>query len=133
MSYSSLGSRLRATPGNAALRSSALGAVLRGVALSSAMLASAFAVACSGEEGATPDECEDLPVYDIREADPNTGAVQATGIVANSPLSRDEQRRLQQLASQGCVTLPHQTFSLMGAPTQSATSPTRGELASPER
>jgi hypothetical protein len=128
MSYSSLGSRLRATPRNAAHRNTALGA-----ALSSAMLASAFAVACSGEEGATPDECGDLPVYDIREADPNTGAVQAIGTVRNSPLSVAEKRRLQQLASQGCVTLPHQTFSLMGAPTQSATSPTRGERASPER
>lgn len=70
--------------------------------------------ACS-DESFTPDECEDPPTYDIREASRGNGAVKEDGIIADSPLSAEEQRRLQKLADDGCITLPTEGYSLNGA------------------
>lgn len=67
---------------------------------------------CGGEGGVTPEDCPDVPEYDVRAADVREGAVMATGIVQDSPLSEKQQRYLQQLAAKGCITLPRQTFSL---------------------
>jgi hypothetical protein len=75
----------------------------------------AFAVAavlaCS-DETFTPDECKELPQYDIRQARRSGGAVQRSGTIGGSPLSAEAQRELQRLAAQGCVTLPSKEYSL---------------------
>jgi hypothetical protein len=76
-----------------------------------ALLCAVIAVGCGGET-ATPTECEDLPQYDIRNSSQEQGAVKDVGDVPNSPVPLAEQRRLQRLAGEGCVTLPHKSFSL---------------------
>ncbi len=77
-------------------------------ALASCLVAS---FGCS-DESFTPDECEDPPTYDIRKANRGTGAVKEEGIIADSPLTAEEQRRLQKLADDGCITLPTERYSL---------------------
>jgi hypothetical protein len=67
--------------------------------------------ACSGDPF-TPDQCTDPPAYDIRRAQPGAGAVQEEGIVESSPVSSEDQRQLQFLARDGCVTLPAKGYSL---------------------
>jgi hypothetical protein len=66
---------------------------------------------CGGDP-ATPDECADVPKYDLRNASKDQGAVQDVGTVENSPLTAEQQRQLQILAGKGCITLPHKAFSL---------------------
>ncbi len=77
------------------------------------------AVACGGDEGATPSECEDLPEYVIRNASRDEGAVKRVGTVSRGlnptddpPLTGVQQRELQLLAEKGCVTLPGSEVSL---------------------
>lgn len=93
----------------------------RTVALLAATLG-LWSVGCGGDDPSTPDECADYPQYDIRRASDESGAVQAEGIVPNSPLTPEEQRQLQQLAAKGCITLPGKAFSLKSAPTLGGTS-----------
>jgi hypothetical protein len=79
-----------------------------------ALLGGVVSTACA-DESFTPEECEDPPTYDIRKANEGTGAVSEDGIVQDSPLSAEEQRRLQQLADDGCITLPKKSYSLDSA------------------
>jgi len=67
--------------------------------------------ACS-DESFTPDECQELVQYEIRNAQRMGGAVQPSGIIGDSPLTPEEQRELQKLADKGCVTLPAKQYSL---------------------
>lgn len=94
-----------------------------------AALAATVCMACGGDETFTPDECEALPTYNIRNASLTRGAVAREGTVAVGrrrgdppPLSGVEQRQLQKLAQRGCVTLPGTGRSL----TESANSDERG-------
>ena len=57
-----------------------------------------------GEESFESELCKDLPQYSIRKAD--AGAVKEDGLVANSPLTAPQQRKLQELEAAGCITLP---------------------------
>lgn len=66
---------------------------------------------CGGDPS-TPDECADYPAYDNRSTGKDQGAVQDTGTVENSPLTPAQQRELQKQAAKGCITLPHEAFSL---------------------
>lgn len=68
-------------------------------------------VGCGGDPS-TPDECADYPAYDNRSTGKDQGAVQDTGTVENSPLTAEQQRELQRQAAKGCITLPHEAFSL---------------------
>jgi len=76
--------------------------------------------ACGGDETATPDECTDLPQYDIAEVDQQTGAVQLDQAVTDSPLSGSEQRALWTAEKRGCVNLPTKEYSLKGLKLQAS-------------
>jgi hypothetical protein len=95
-------------------------------------LLGALALGGCGGDPATPDECADYPEYDLRGTGKEQGAVQDTGSVDNSPLTPQQQRELQREAAKGCITLPHEAFSLKNLKTtevEPATAPT--EAAGP--
>lgn len=87
-------------------------AALSGTGSWFAILALAWTPLACADEAFTPDDCKELPQYDIREARRSGGAVQRSGTIGGSPLSAEEQRELQRLAARGCVTLPSKEYSL---------------------